>query len=317
MDLIKRIIITIALCLTALSLIQAETQVSISASDNLAAIGDRIHLKILVKTNTDVDTIKVTTTEEKAFEILDQKPTIQSKQKEYMIFEKNIQVAFFKVGDFNVGPFNVDLLKDKVVKDSRETNSIPVTVKTVLKEEDKDIKPLKDLIELKGNPFYILKYVLLALLILGLIITIIMVILHYRNKPPVIEAPKLSPLEELEKGILHLNAQQLADKGKIKFHFLQLTQILKHFLHRTYGFNAEDLTTYETMRTLQKQESASIVINNLQFLFDTADLVKFAKFMPDTDVMDEIMGKIEEMIMLYKERIAEEERRQQQQEAAK
>ena len=280
-----------------------ETQVSISISDNLALIGDRIRLKIIVKTTTDVDKIieKVT---QKDFEVLEQRPFQKRKQQDYMVFEKEIEIAFFKTGDFNIGPFDINLKKNDAVIETRETNSIPITIKSVLKEEDKDIKPLKDLIEIKGDPFYILKYVIIAVVLIIAVILVILWIKKRKKKAQVVEKPLLSPLEELELRIKELSGRKLFEKGKIKLFFLELTQILKHFLHRTYHFKAEDFTTYETLYDLKGREKEVLIVNNMEFLFNTADLVKFAKFIPDADVLGEVLKKIEGTIAVYKQRIS-------------
>lgn len=280
----------------------AETQVSISISDNLAAIGDRIHLKIIVKTNADVDKITLKTTE-KDFEVLDQGPTQKRTQEDYTVFEKDIQVAFFKVGEFNIGPFEIDLKKNETVIETRETNSVPVTVKSVLKEEDKDIKPLKSLIEIKGDPFYILKYVLIAVVIVIAVVVFIFR-LRRRRRIAVKDVPLLSPVEELETLIKELYGKELFEKGKVKQFFTELTQVLKNFLHRMYGFNAEDFTTYETLYELKRHEKEVPPVNSMEFIFNTADLVKFARFMPDTGVMGEISGKLEDAVRIYKVRAA-------------
>ena len=280
----------------------AETQVSISVSDNLATIGDRIHLKIIVKTNADVDKITLKA-KEKDFDVLDQGPTQKHTQEDYTVFEKDIQVAFFKVGEFNVGPFEIDLKKDEKVIETRETNSVPVTIKTVLNDEDKDIKPLKSLIEIKGDPFYILKYVLIGVAIIIAVVVFIFW-LKRRRRVSVKEVPLLSPVEELEALIKELFGKELFEKGKMKQFFTELTQVLKNFLHRTYGINAEDFTTYETLYELKKVEKEAPPINSMEFLFNTSDLVKFAKFEPDTRVMAEISGKIEDTVSIYKVRAA-------------
>ncbi len=297
------ILFTSLIFLTITVALAAETQVSISVSDNLATIGDRIRLKIIVKTTADVDKI-IEKAAQKDFEILEQRPFQKRKQQDYMVFEKEIEIAFFKTGDFNVGPFDIDLKKNDEVIETRETNSIPVTIKSVLKEEDKDIKSLKDLIEIKGDPFYILKYVIIAVVLIIAVILVILWIKKRKKKAGVVEKPLLSPLEELELRIKELSERKLFEKGKIKLFFLELTQVLKHFLHRTYQFNAEDFTTYETLYDLKRREKEALILNNMEFLFNTADLVKFAKFIPDAEVLGEVLKKIEGTIDLYKQRLS-------------
>ncbi len=302
------------LFLTITAELVSETQVSISISDNLATIGDRIRLKIIVKTTSEVDKITEKTTQ-KDFEVLKQAPFQKRKQQHYIVFEKEIEIAFFKTGDFNVGPFNIDLKKKSKVIETRETNSIPITIKSVLKKEDKDIKPLKDLIKIKGNPFYILKYVIIAVVLIIAVILIILWIKRRKKKASLVEKPLLSPLEEFELGIKELFNRKLFEKGKIKLFFLDLTQILKRFLHRTYQFNAEDFTTYETLYDLKKREGEVLILNNMEFLFNTSDLVKFAKFIPGADVLGEVVKKIEGTIQVYKQRITAQEQAQEQEKA--
>lgn len=281
----------------------AGTQVSISVSENLAFIGDRIRLKIIVKTTADVDNINVKTMTQD-FEILEQTAAQKRKEQEYLIFEKVAEIAFFKTGDFNVGPFVIELKKNEKIMETRETNSVPVTIKTTLKEEDKDIKPLKNLLEIKGNPWYLLKYVFGLLVVI--LITLLILFFLKRRKAKAAVTPKrlLSPLEELEVRIKELYQQSLFEKGKMKVFFIELTVILKQFLHRNYRFNAEDFTTYETLYDLKKRESEVSLLNNMEYLFSISDLVKFAKYIPDEDALKELAKKIEDTIGIYKVRAA-------------
>lgn len=305
---LKRIIHFIVFLFIALtvvsfpSFIHAETQVSISASDNLVFIGDMITVKIIVKTTDDIGEIKVNS-KENPFDIVREFPTEKHRQNEYSVFEKKMTVMFFKVGEFNIGPFDIDLLKSGKVFLSKPTNSIPVTVKTTLKSEDKDIKPLKDLIEIKGNPVLIIG---LGMLLIGLIIGIILLIWYLKRRKqrvPKPQAPPLSPLEELELHINKLWEKKLFETGKAKLHFIELTQLMKHFLSRQYGFNAEDLTTYETLYFLKQHEKDTALLDNMGYTFDTSDLVKFAKFEPDTPVMLRVFNTLKEVIEIYKRRL--------------
>ena len=295
--------VTTIICIAAATGAYAETQVSISASDNLAFIGDRINLKILVKTTADVQKIKLKAGEKK-FEVLEEKPHEKRIQKEYTVFEKNMSVAFFETGDFEIGPFTIELIKDGNVIETKKTNSVPVRVKSTLKEEDKDIKPLKGLFALKGNPFYILKYVIGAVIVTLVVVFFILWLKKRRKAADAAPKIVLTPLQELEAGLKELAAKKLFEKGKMKLYFIELTKIFKHFLLRNYRFNAEDSTTYETMYYLKKCETAGVIQDNMQFLFNTADLVKFAKFIPDSSVLAEVSDKIQDMIVFYKQRIA-------------
>ena len=106
--------------------------------------------------------------------------------------------VFFKTGDFEIGPFKIDLMKDNKVVETKLTNSIPITIKSVLDKNDKDIKPLKKLMEIKGNPFYILKYVFAFLVGVLLVILILMWNKSRKKRAGVPLTPILSPIDELD-----------------------------------------------------------------------------------------------------------------------
>ncbi|MGE5343146.1 MAG: hypothetical protein ACM3SY_16875 [Candidatus Omnitrophota bacterium] len=285
----------------------AETQVSISASDNNVEIGDKINLKILVKTNTDVQEIKIKFPE-KPFDILQQQHTVKNRQNDYTVLEKNISLAFFKVGEFNIGPLTIQLTKNGKAIETKTTNSIPITVKSALKPEDKDIQPLKDLIAVNGNPLaFFLKYVLIPLAGLLALIALIWWFKKRKKKSEASSQPLLSPLDELEHAITELWDQKLFDQGKTKFHFLSMTEVLKRFLYRNYGFNAEDLTTSETLDYLKKVEQENVILNDMRYALDIADLAKFAKFIPDPTVMSKVLHHIHSSIDVYKQRIRQAE----------
>lgn len=290
----------------------AESQVSISTSDNLATIGDRIHVKFLIKTSDDVDKIKLKTGK-KEYELAEESETLNRRQQEYTVFEKNIQVVFFKTGEFEIGPFTVELLKGEEVIETKTTNSVPVTVKTVLTEEDKDIRDLKNPIEFKGDPFYVLKYVIIAV---ALTLLIVFLVMWWKKRRAARPEPVilLSPLDELQVRLKELYDKKLYEKGRAKEHFIELTRIYKHFLFRTYHFQAEDFTTYETMLVLTQKEADGTIIDNMRFLFNTADLVKFAKFVPDSRVLSEISDKINQLtntyLMRYQAEVARAEAQQ-------
>lgn len=291
-----------ALFLLALPVILlADTQVSISTSATMATIGDRIDLKIRVKTTERIDTVNVSA-EKPDFDIVQEDEVKKSSEGAETVFEKHIAISFFKTGDFEVAPFTVDLLQAGQVKDSRKTNSLSITIESVLSKDDKDIKPLRDPIALRGNPFYVLKYVL-VFLVLVLVSAFIFYRLRKKDGQAELEAqPLLPPLAEFEAAVDRLWAQRLWEKGRIKEFFFGLTQVSKRFLNRVYGFNAEDLTTAETLACLMIREKELLIIDHLGKVFLLADLVKFARLVPETRSLDELQARIQSLVSLYKKR---------------
>jgi len=283
----------------------AETQVSISLSANLVTIGDKINVKVITKTSVQAQRVSFVS-KKKDFEIISEKLLPLKVQEDYTVFEKNFTISFFKTGDFNIGPFVVELIKNGKTIEKKQTNSIPIRVKSVLTKEDKYIKPLRNLIDIKGNPFYVLKYVILFLAFAILVILITYLIKRKRFltlKQELI----LSPIDEFEFRVNELIGQKLFENGKIRKFFTDLSIIIKNFLRREYRFPAEDFTTYETLMHLKAKEKEVLIVDNLEFLFTLSDLVKFAKFAPDLHTFKTLCDKIRGIITSFKKRVIVED----------
>ena len=62
-----------------------------------------------------------------------------------------------------------------------------------------------------------------------------------------------------------------------KEYYTQLTDTLRNYIKERYGFNAMEMTSFEIIQRLQEVNDEE-AIGELRELFQTADLVKFAKY---------------------------------------
>lgn len=260
-------------------LLPAESQVSISSAADTARIGDRITVKVMAKTSDQIDEM-IFDTPKGSFEIISQKVLPPRERRDYQVFETHLVISFFSTGNFTVGPITVNLMEKGKVRESKKSNSIEFTIQSVLTEKDKDIKNLKDVISMRGNPYYFLRAVIVILALLALGVFLFWYVKKRKRKKEMPPPPVPSPLEELESGFQKLLEKKYTEKGKFKIFFIQLTDLVKHYLSREYGFNARDLTSSETMSVLKKREPQDAVRHHLDQLFSTSDLVKFAKYIP-------------------------------------
>lgn len=100
------------------------------------------------------------------------------------------------------------------------------------------------------------------------------------NKPLKIKfsfRKKLTPYEQALKDINTLKDKGVAHSEDQKGYYSQLTDTLRNYLEARFGFNAKEMITSEIVEALEKQDKATMT-RELQQLFETADLVKFAKF---------------------------------------
>ncbi|MEN8222033.1 MAG: hypothetical protein ABFR36_02135 [Acidobacteriota bacterium] len=267
--------------------IYSETQVSVSVSSTTSTIGEQITLKFIVRTSALSDSIRISQGEQD-FEFIKEESLEIKREEDFITFEKNYKISFFKTGDFSVGPFNIGLMNGDSVSEELVSNTIPVNVISVLEENDKDIRPLRELSEIKGNPLYLIKYALILLAAAGIIILIIYLLRRKKGEETVIESPMLPPDLEFRKRIESLWRTDMLKTGKVKRFFLTLTEAYKMFMMRSYKFNAEDLTTYEITNYLKKHEQDEKIKKNFDEVFLISDLAKFAKYEPSEDEIEKI-----------------------------
>ncbi len=296
----KKVLFVFFILVASINLVST-TQISVSVSTTSATIGERITLKFIVKTLKKIDSLRIEYKNQK-FEIIKRYDLQLVSNDNLMTYKKNFEIAFFKTGNFIVGPFSVKLFNEKSMVEKMETNSIPVTIRSVLEEGDKDIKPLKDLFEIKGNPLFILKYIIAIIFIVAAFILIRLYL--KKRKDSNIQSGKiiLPPEEEFKKNINTLWNSNLLKSGKTKFFFLSLTEYYKLFMSRLYGFNAEDLTTYEIVSNLKNHETDKTILKNFDQVFLISDLTKFAKYIPSISDMDEIRTYLYKIIEIVGDR---------------
>lgn len=94
--------------------------------------------------------------------------------------------------------------------------------------------------------------------------------------------PLLPPYEEAVKSFLILNKQELLKKGETKLYYIRLTNIVRRYISRLYGINAMEMTSVQIMDAVRRNEAVT-GCDNLSFLLETADFVKFAKMQPSDD----------------------------------
>jgi len=225
-----------------------------------------------------------------------------SKKEGLITLEKDYGISYFNTGDFNAGPFDVTLLRGDTEVQTLTSNTIPVKIRSVLDEKDTDIKPLKELTEIDGNPLYLLKYLIILLLIAGIVILIFYLVRRRKREQVKPVIPPLPPEVEFLNRIETLWRTDLLKTGKIKRFFLNLTESYKLFMARFYSFNAEDLTTYEILKNLKNHEAERKVNENFEKVFLISDLAKFAKYSPSDVEVEQVRGNLLEIIEIAGQR---------------
>ena len=106
---------------------------------------------------------------------------------------------------------------------------------------------------------------------------------RYKDNKPIIKKikiePKLPPHQQALKEIECIKGDKTLRTADPKTYYTELTDVLRTYMEERFGFNAMEMTSSEIIDKLQEINDKES-IKDLMYLFQTADLVKFAKHSP-------------------------------------
>tara|TARA_B110000090_G_scaffold205394_1_gene253037 strand:- start:1357 stop:2232 length:876 start_codon:yes stop_codon:yes gene_type:complete len=107
----------------------------------------------------------------------------------------------------------------------------------------------------------------------------------------------LIPCEiEASEALKQLESKDYITNGLVKSHYVELTEILRHYFDREFEIDTIESTTEETIELLKEKELDRILIEQISTLLVEADLVKFAKSSPDSRTSNNYMTKSFEIV---------------------
>ena len=196
---------------------------------------------------------------------------------------------------FDSGSYKLPLPLFIVNPDSEDTYALifdtPVLSVNTIQVDTTGFQPM----DIKGQIKYpvtfreIIPWVLLGLVVAALGYLLYRYIKHRREnrdffgRPIVQDPPHIVALRELDK----IHSQKLWQNGKEKLYYTGITDALREYIEGRYGVNAMELTSSEIMAGLSGKNIDEKLFRELDELFKTADLVKFAKYVPSNSENEE------------------------------
>ena len=173
----------------------------------------------------------------------------------------------------------------EVKVDGKPYKSEQLALKVVTMDVDtlhpNEFFPPKDV---QDNPFLWSEWsslLWLSLLIVALLLLGIWLQLRLKANKPIITSiriiKKILPHQRAMKAIDQIKAEHMTASEDPKEYYTRLTDTLRQYINERFGFNAMEMTTSEIIDNLQKSGDQTM-IGELKDLFETADLVKFAKY---------------------------------------
>jgi hypothetical protein len=197
-------------------------------------------------------------------------------------------MTIWNEGNYNMGRLPALYLDKNIVDTLWTADSLRIVVNTfdidLEKDQPHDIKP-PVAVPLRLGEFS--GWLVLGLGVATLLAVGIWLLIKYRGRIPLLggSAPPLSPHVEAIRRLEALRNQKLPQNGRHKQYYSGITDILRTYLDRRFGIGAMEMTSAEIITAIEVPRAAGEVddkrFDDLRGLLQTADLVKFAKWVPD------------------------------------
>ena len=219
---------------------------------------------------------------------------------------------------FDEGDYVIPKIKIQIGDKSFSTDSKKITVNLVQVDTTKqglyEIKPSYD----KFSSFEIFKLTLSNNYpVIIFIIFLILLIIYFKSKilrffnPLLNTKPSLRPIELVIKRLSDLEKVNIDSREGVKLFYSDLTFYLRSFFEKEVYDRALESTTRELIQGLNNvSEIKSFPIskksvNRIEEIFKRADLVKFAKFYPEKNIIQNDLKIINEEIDILSELLPE------------
>ena len=276
----KRISVAILSALL-ITLAQAqEPKISARIDSSRYKVGDWILLHVATELPRGVDSLALAAKDSLgSFEILNvEKSAPQNNQQEW-----TFRVTRFDTGDVYIPPvpFSYRAGADTTQRIAY-SNPVAVSIVSIPFDPKGDIKDIKPPLDAPWKFQDFLPY-LLALLIIGLVLSAYYYYRKWKKRREegfVPVKPSIPPGQVALAALRSLEDKHLWQQGKVKQYYSEVTEIIRRFLEDQYGVFALESTSDEIIAQLMKLPEAQALLQEFRTFFTTADLVKFAKYLP-------------------------------------
>ena len=295
-------------CIVFLQSITINSQsVTASVESDSILIGKELNYTIDVNAEKVENIIFPDSTSFVPFELISETKVDTLKQDNGFRFSKKYAITSFDEGDFIIPKIKIQIGDKLFSTDSKKITVNLVEVDTT-KQGLYEIKPSFD----KFSSIEILKLSLknnypVILLTVFLVLTLF----YFRFKvieffnPLLNIKPTLRPIELIKKKLSDLEKINIDSGAEIKFFYSELTFAIRSFFEKEVYDKALESTTNELilkLNNLSEIKSFAITkdsINRIEDIFKRADLVKFAKYLPEKNVIKNDLKIINEEVKLF------------------
>jgi len=296
----------LAFLMTLTAWTQQPAELFVAVDTTAVKIGEQLNYTLQIKADSTAQVLFPETPVFAPFELLESFPVDTLKAQSHYLYTKKYALIQFDSGDYF-------LPQQQVMVDgfSKIAALIPIRVNTVevdtLKQNLYDIKPLtaveKDYAALISR---ILWGLAIGLLLLGMLYTYL-----FQKRKKELKARELPPFERAIEELKALENERLTKQEEFKAYYSRLTEVVRRYLEEEAKIDALESTSEELLSklTLRKDAGSLDLDNNtlksLRTVLQNADLVKFAKSLPEVHTATEDRKVVEHVVIETKQALPE------------
>jgi len=240
------------------------------------------------------------------FELLEESPIDTLRTQSHFLYTKKYALIHFDSGNYFIPQQQV-----KVDDFSKIADLIPIRVNPVVVDTTKqklfDIKPLS---QVDKNYDTLISRVLWGLVIALLVIGISYTYLFQKRRKELRER-ELPPFDRALEELKALESVQPSEQDEYKLYYSRLTDVVRRYLEEEAKIDALESTSEELLIKLELRKDAGTLdldratLKSLKEVLKTADLVKFAKSMPEYRIANEDRRTVAHVVLETKEALPE------------
>lgn len=286
--------------------------VSATIDSSKILIGEQIQIHLSVKQDDKlvVHFPKITKTIVEGIEVINvSKPDTVKLGSGLIQITEHITITSFDSAQYYIPPFKFSING----ADTMETSPLSLMVNTVKVNASKNnIYDIKPIYKAKLDWGEVIFWIVLTLIVIGIIVSIVLYVLHRRNKTDgQKEEIVVNPLETAIKALDQIKAEKIWRQGKVKEFYTDVTMVLRQYIKNRYKIDALEMTSDEILDSLKKIKADEAAESSIKQILMVSDLVKFAKWTPSFNDNDAMLDNAYDFVNRTKEAFVEMQKEEQ------
>lgn len=303
MDKLKRYSLSLLAVMTSVFVwSQGEAQLNVAVDTTTVKIGEQLNYILQIKADSTAQVLFPEQPLFAPFELLEESPIDTLRAQSHYLYTKKYALIQFDSGNYFIP-------QQQVLVDgfSKIADLIPIRVNAVtvdtLQQPLYDIKPLT---EIEKNYDALIVKILWSLVVSMLLLGVMYTYLFQKRKKELRER-ELPPFERAIEELKALEGKSLSQQEEFKEYYSRLTDVVRRYLEEEAKIDALESTSEELLAKLQLRKDAGTLdldkatLKSLRGVLQNADLVKFAKLLPEKYIASEDRKAVEHVVIETKE----------------